>query len=215
MHIFLFVLASHQTGETLGLTVEFLSAIGQANDMEIGKFMSVSNNENAEQEFGLIRATPQHPFMSSIAKVNPSPDWFTGFRNFDLRANNGEWHQSFTISSFPWTAGAMIGDDYTSGGVIETDPSQPITQFTIETVPETDIFLNNEKTEVLPVAQWSCEFQDIIAENREDNQMNQSGIVILETVAPTEDSTFDSTVGSTLVGTMEMSFTLAPTSESS
>ena len=47
--------------------------------------------------------------------IAPSPDWFSGLSNFDVRdANNDRqtYFGSFSIETFPWDAGTETGDRY-------------------------------------------------------------------------------------------------------
>jgi hypothetical protein len=92
----------------------------------------------------------------------PSPDWFTGIYNFSpIDEVNQVWYDSFEIATYPFDAGTEKGDNFSPSNAAE-DPQIPIFELTKETVPENGIFLNDSKTEVLPVALWTCELQGCI-----------------------------------------------------
>jgi hypothetical protein len=57
--------------------------------------------------------------------VAPSPDWFVGVNSLDLRDENGQWHQQFTISLEVLDAGTDSGETYTSED-LDTRPKEAI-----------------------------------------------------------------------------------------
>lgn len=62
-------------------------------------------------------ATPDHPLITLVTMVAPSPDWFTGVADLDLR-NGDEWADSVVVDLYPYDAGTDSGPTYTS-------PDQP------------------------------------------------------------------------------------------
>jgi len=95
-----------------------------------------------------------HRLISTISKMSPSPDWFSGLNSYSP-VMAGMWLSSFTVDSFPWDAGSEDGTEYNGFNNEPTDPLMNSTQFT-DTVP--GVFLNTDVDDVLPVAQWSCRF---------------------------------------------------------
>jgi len=98
----------------------------------------------------------EHRLISTIAKINPGPDWFSGLNSYSP-VMNGKWLSSFTVNSFPWDAGTVDGTTYTFDNPVSV-PKVNIFQYTVGTVPENGIFLNTLRDDVLPVAQWRCDF---------------------------------------------------------
>jgi hypothetical protein len=84
-----------------------------------------------------------------------SPDWFSGFYNFDAIDDvTSTWYREFIISTYPWDAGTEDGEGY-SGSNPATSPTEPIKRFNPNNLPSTNVFLSNSGT-VLPVATWTC-----------------------------------------------------------
>jgi hypothetical protein len=116
------------------------------------------NSSTQSQTFDDITLTPGFNTMSSITMVAPSPDWYTGFYNVKpIVRKNGKvvWLESFEIETFPWDAGTETGDTFTGSNAKET-PHRPIMQLTKATVPENGVLLSPDRTEVLPMATWTC-----------------------------------------------------------
>ena len=88
--------------------------------------------------------------------IAPSPDWFSGFDSVSPIDEDADvWLQSFEVATYPWDAGTETGDDFSLSNQAE-DPHVPIMQLTKDTVPSNGVFLNADKTEVLPMATWTC-----------------------------------------------------------
>jgi len=103
---------------------------------------------------GRLEMDNSHRLISSITMVAPSPDWFTGLNSY-RPIMNGNWLSSFTVNSFPWDAGSENGSGYSLGNSA-TSPKVNSFQYTVDTVPNSGVFLNQAGDGVLPVAQWSC-----------------------------------------------------------
>jgi hypothetical protein len=56
-------------------------------------------------------ADEAHPFVSAVAMVAPSPDWFTGISQVPLR-KDGAWIDQATYTLFAWDAGTDNGKTY-------------------------------------------------------------------------------------------------------
>jgi hypothetical protein len=70
-------------------------------------------------------ATVDHPRVTLVSMVAPSPDWFVGVAGLNL-LGNGDWAAEQVVDLYPWDAGTDSGATYTSS-------DQP-------TVPPTAIF---------------------------------------------------------------------------
>ncbi len=77
---------------------------------------------------GKISATftidAEHPYVSAVAMVAPSPDWFTGVSKVSLR-KDGNWVERATYTLFAWDAGTDSGTTYQSPDA-DTMPRQSI-----------------------------------------------------------------------------------------
>ena len=73
-----------------------------------------------------VRVDASHPLVSFVAMIAPSPDWFTGVANVNLR-ENGEWVASRTLDLWAYDSG---GDDGTTYKAADQDnnPKKPTMQ---------------------------------------------------------------------------------------
>lgn len=78
-------------------------------------------------EFNITR---EHPLVSLVSMIAPSPDWFVGVRDLNLvDAARGQWADEVTVTLFPWDAGTDSGVSYASAD-LETRPRGVITAIT-------------------------------------------------------------------------------------
>jgi hypothetical protein len=73
-----------------------------------------------------VRVDADHPLLSLVAMIAPSPDWFTGVSNVNLR-ENGEWVTSRSLDLWAYDSG---GDDGTTYKAADQDnnPKKPTSQ---------------------------------------------------------------------------------------
>jgi len=106
---------------------------------------------------GQLELDNEHRLISTIARINPGPDWFSGLNSYSPVVDD-MWLSSFTVDSFPWDAGIIDGTTYQSDdNPVLSVPKVNIYQYTAATVPETGVFLNAARDDVIPVAQWTCD----------------------------------------------------------
>lgn len=143
-----------ETGATETLFAELVQVGTSVGSSTVGTAMR--NSEQQQQTIGSFIADSEHMVLSSIARIVPSPDWFTGFYDFSLLdGNTNTWLTSFTIATFPFDAGTETGERY----VVMNDPEDPflvIDEFTARNPPTTGVFLSPDGDTVLPVARWQC-----------------------------------------------------------
>ena len=74
-----------------------------------------------------IQLTTEFPLVTLVAMIAPSPDWFMGVRNLDLKPG-GVWIEEIVIDLFAYDAGTDSGPTYTSPDQVTTppDPIAPI-----------------------------------------------------------------------------------------
>ncbi|MEO8193242.1 MAG: spondin domain-containing protein [Gemmatimonadales bacterium] len=68
------------------------------------------------------------PLISLVMMVAPSPDWFTGVKDVDLR-ENGAWAQSKTLDLVAYDSGGDDGTTYMAPNM-DTNPKKPTSQAT-------------------------------------------------------------------------------------
>lgn len=69
-------------------------------------------------------ASPEHPQLSLVTMLAPSPDWFVGVHGVDL-IQNGDWVESLVLPATVYDAGTDSGVSYNSGNA-DVTPHQPI-----------------------------------------------------------------------------------------
>jgi len=79
-----------------------------------------------------------HPLFTMVTMIAPSPDWFLGVHDLDLRDETGLWRDNFSVDLFAYDAGTDSGKNYTSPNS-NTNPQDPIFQIT------TGPFANNTR----------------------------------------------------------------------
>jgi len=127
---------------------------GESYDVSYDKYLYAINQLI---NFEKIEMNGFKRYLSAISKLAPSPDWFSGFHDFDcVNPGSDTWYEEFVLAVYPYDAGTEEGDDYDAVNN-PTNPPQPITQFTVDNIPQTTkVFLNKEGTDILPVATYTC-----------------------------------------------------------
>lgn len=75
-----------------------------------------------------VTVDAEHPMISFVAMVAPSPDWFTGAANVNL-LENGAWVATRTLTLNAWDSGGDDGTTYKAADK-DTDPKKPTMQAT-------------------------------------------------------------------------------------
>ena len=113
--------------------------------------------------------------------IAPSPDWFAGIYDYSPIAD-GDWHQTFTIESYPYDSGTDDGTTYNSAN-IATNPQGTIIEITAATSPpSSQVFVKDG--DVLPVLKWTFT-------RNEDAVVDDDGL--LSKVKPTPKTTSNTT----------------------
>ncbi len=73
----------------------------------------------------------QHPLVTLVSMIAPSPDWFVGVSGMSL-IENGQWVESLEVPLFAYDAGTDSGASYTSPNS-DTQPKEDIQR--IEVLP--------------------------------------------------------------------------------
>jgi Spondin_N len=155
------------------------------NSTDTGMFVQGSDFDTDDvtttsQTFDDLTFMPGFSLLSTMTMVAPSPDWFTGIYNFDaINQATGTYYDSFIIDTYPWDAGTETGSTYTISNPAEVQ-HVPIFQLTVDTVPDTGVFLNPDGTDVLPVSRWNC----VMRTTDDDNNMVTDAPQTEPTMAP-------------------------------
>ncbi len=57
-----------------------------------------------------VTVTTDHPRITVLSMIAPSPDWFVGVSGLSLLDAEGAWLESRTVELFPWDAGTEEGE---------------------------------------------------------------------------------------------------------
>lgn len=116
----------------------------------IVQYRSVSNRHTLPT----VKATASQPLLSTITMVAPSPDWFTGLSDFDMRSpQSNTWYKKVVVDTYPYSSGTDAGATYNADN-LPRNPYVPIFQLTPKYRPNT--FLDEAGEKVLPLARWEC-----------------------------------------------------------
>ncbi|MEM8931514.1 MAG: spondin domain-containing protein, partial [Acidobacteriota bacterium] len=111
-----------EVGATSPLDNEVRVAIdaGAAREIIRGGAIAVSPG-NASATFTVSQ---QHPLISLVSMIAPSPDWFVGVRDLSL-FDGGDWSQQVVVDLFAYDAGTDSGSSFTSSDA-DTNPPDVI-----------------------------------------------------------------------------------------
>ncbi len=73
-----------------------------------------------------IDVTSDHPLVTLLSMIGPSPDWFVGISGLSLLDESVGWAPRREVDLFPYDAGTEEGDDFSLGNP-DTDPQGVIT----------------------------------------------------------------------------------------
>ena len=72
-------------------------------------------NTTESQHLPPINVTYNHPWLSGMAKITPSPDWFVGFSDFrSISYDTETFYNRVVIQSYVWDSGTDDGQNYLS-----------------------------------------------------------------------------------------------------
>ena len=78
--------------------------------------------------------TTEHPRLTLLTMVAPSPDWFVGVSGLPLLNSDGHWLRSHEVHLYPWDAGTEDGSEFSLDNLATTP------QGTIESIRGTGKF---------------------------------------------------------------------------
>ena len=98
-----------ERGRTATLTKE-IEAAG-ANALSVLRKDS-GPGATASDTFEAVTVTADHPRITLLSMIAPSPDWFVGVFGLSLLDAEGNWADALTVNLYPWDAGTEGGDDF-------------------------------------------------------------------------------------------------------
>jgi hypothetical protein len=107
-----------ETGSKGALTSEVNAAITAGTTASLLSGSGISTPDQTTLEFDL---TTDHPLVSLVCMVAPSPDWFVGVHGMSL-FENGRWLETRTIALDSYDAGTDSGLSYRSPNEVTNPP---------------------------------------------------------------------------------------------
>lgn len=106
-----------ETGSKTALTAEVNAAIQAGSAARVLSGGGINPAPGAANLSFEVDA--DHPLVTLVSMIAPSPDWFVGVHGLDLRPG-GEWVESVTVDLFAYDAGTDSGPIYTSANQVTT-----------------------------------------------------------------------------------------------
>ena len=72
-----------------------------------------------------VIVTEDHPLLTLVSMIAPSPDWFIGINNISLLDEGSNWKNNITFDMFPYDAGTEDGTNYSTSNS-DSNPIQNI-----------------------------------------------------------------------------------------
>ena len=108
-----------ERGRTATLTKEIQAA--GANALSILRKDS-GPGATASDTFEAVTVTADHPRITLLSMIAPSPDWFVGVFGLSLLDAEGNWADALTLNLYPWDAGTEGGDDFSFDNAATVPP---------------------------------------------------------------------------------------------
>lgn len=116
--------AMAEQGATSPLDQEMQTAVAAGTGFGLIRGDAIGRSPGSTSvEFEIRR---EHPLVTLVSMVAPSPDWFTGVHDLSL-IENGDWVAQKVVTLYPYDAGTDSGVSYLSPDE-DTSPRQPIRQ---------------------------------------------------------------------------------------
>ena len=108
-----------------GVTPPFQSEIDASPHAAAVIKQSIGGGGTASATF-LIDVTSDHPLVTLLSMIGPSPDWFVGISGRPLLDASGQWLEQDEVDLFPYDAGTEEGTEFSLDNAA-TDPQGVIT----------------------------------------------------------------------------------------
>ena len=109
----------------LGVTSRFESEVNASPQAAALIKQSIASGGTASATFS-IDVTRDHPLVTLLSMIGPSPDWFVGISGRPLLDGSGQWLARDEVELFPYDAGTEEGDEFSLSNPA-TDPQGVIT----------------------------------------------------------------------------------------
>lgn len=111
-----------ELGSVTALVGEVNTAVGAGSALPAVLEPGVFVPGTVTVEFG---ATADHPLVTIVTMIAPSPDWFVGVHGLNLRDAQGNWREEIIVDLDPYDSGTDSGTTFLSSDD-DTQPADPI-----------------------------------------------------------------------------------------
>ena len=127
-----------ESGEEASFGVEHMAEVGNYDELRVEinaagpdrlsiiQGTSDSVGPTATVTFSDVTLTTDHPRVTLVTRIAPSPDWFVGVSSLSMLDSSGAWKASFTVDLYPWDVGTEEGTEFSRRN-ISTTPKGVIT----------------------------------------------------------------------------------------
>ena len=110
-----------------GATATFVTEVTAAGSNALSSINPGGNiGATATKTVTGVKLTSEHPLVTLLTMIAPSPDWFVGIAGLSLLDASGEWVTSRTVNLYPWDAGTEEGTGFSLNNAA-TSPQGVIT----------------------------------------------------------------------------------------
>ena len=113
-----------ELGGTSALANEVRAA--EPNALSVLKGSGGNIGPTGSSTINMVTLTTDHPRITLLSMVAPSPDWFVGVSGFSLLDAQADWLASQTVNLYPWDAGTEEGTEFSLSNAA-TSPQETIT----------------------------------------------------------------------------------------
>ena len=108
-----------ELGGTSTLASEVQAA--QPNALSVLQGSGGNIDPTGSSTIGTVTLTTDHPRVTLLSMVAPSPDWFVGVSGLTLLDDQGDWLASRVLNLYPWDAGTEGGAEFS----LSNSPTSP------------------------------------------------------------------------------------------
>ena len=127
-----------ESGETASAGVESMAEIGGyttlrneinaagANRLSVIQGTTDNIGPTATRTFTDVTLSTDHPRVTLVTMIAPSPDWFVGVSGLSMLESAGDWKASVSVDLYPWDGGTEDGTEFSLSNSV-TNPQGNIT----------------------------------------------------------------------------------------
>uniref|UniRef100_A0A7S1BI99 Spondin domain-containing protein n=1 Tax=Corethron hystrix TaxID=216773 RepID=A0A7S1BI99_9STRA len=146
-----------ETGATTKIDAELSNYKGMNKVHDTAKgSVFFPNDDTKKIRIKELGVSKDHPYVSAITMIAPSPDWITGLDSLKLTDDNGDWLEKVRVNVYPYDAGTDSGKTFEAKNV-ETNPQANIQMLSLQYIQDNSIeaFVDVDAKKVKPVAKFT------------------------------------------------------------